>query len=231
MTDAIDHRYETKFVLGRRQVPEFLSWMHSLPKFHVLYPARYVNSLYFDNYALDSVRDNIIGLPRRRKFRLRWYHEDEVADGYGLRFEIKCRNNRVGYKQLHDAPISVQELLDLDLQSVGDVFGKSVPHSARVPAQVFRNPMVHIVYCREYFEIDKGIRVTLDTEVQFFCLQACSGLYQRRPTSYPRNIVEIKYEMEDRERVSRILKTANMTPARHSKYLAGLAALNHTVYI
>jgi hypothetical protein len=231
MNDNADLRYETKFVLGRRQTPAFVAWLHSLPRLRVTFPKRFVNTLYFDTFAFECVRDNIVGLPRRRKFRLRWYHRETATGGYGVQFEIKSRENRAGYKELFPVPISVGELLEFDLKSIGRLIDKAVPYSAQVPSEVFHNPVVHVLYYRNYFEVEPGIRVTLDTEVQVFGLQASSRLYQRKPTSYSRNVVEIKYDLKDRERVSRLLARGNMSPVRHSKYLAGMAALGYTVYL
>jgi len=231
MSDFADLRYETKFTVGRRQVPAFQAWLYSLPRFRTIFPKRSVNSLYFDTFAFDSVRDNISGLPRRRKFRLRWYHNEIATEGNGIRFEIKHRQNRAGSKELYPAGISVEELLKLDLKSLGRKLGKAIPYEAKVPSEIFQNPIVHVQYNRCYYEIEPGIRVTFDSDVRFFDLRSSSRLYQRRPISYPLNIVEIKYELSDREIVSRLLKSSNMSPVRHSKYLAAMAALGYTMYL
>lgn len=231
MSDLADLRYETKFIVGRRQTPAFVAWLHSLRRFRVSFPKRFVNSLYFDTFAFESVRDNIIGLPRRRKFRLRWYHHEMATDGHDVHFEIKYRENRAGRKELFPVGISVKELLEFDLKSLGRHLGKAIPDSAQVPSEVFHNPIVHVLYNRSYFEIEPRIRVTFDSEIRFFDLRATSKMYQRKPISYPLNIVEIKYEMTDREHVSRLLESSNMSPVRHSKYLVAMAVLGYTMYL
>ena len=119
----------------------------------------------------------------------------------------------------------------MPLKSIGELISSSTPNVRGIPKGLFRNPVLHVSYDREYFELDTGIRITLDTEVRCFGLLTSSRLYQTAPTSYPRNIAEIKFALADRERVSRLLRDSNVSPVRHSKYLAGLAVLGYTIYL
>lgn len=231
MSGDPDFRYETKFVLGRRLTPAFLAWMHTKPKYRTLYSKRTVNSLYFDTFAFDCVRDNITGLPHRRKYRLRWYQQERASGGGGVQFEIKSRINRAGHKAVYKLPISVEDLMATDFRSIGELLSNNIPTVDGIPAGLYRNPVLHVSYDREYFELEPGIRITLDTEVRCFGLLTSSRLYQTAATSYPRNIAEIKFDLADRKRVSRLLRDSNVTPVRHSKYLAGLAALGYTIYL
>ncbi len=231
MSGVPDFRYETKFVLGRRLAPSFLAWMHTKPRHRKLFPKRTINSLYFDTFAFDCVRDNIIGLPYRRKYRLRWYQGEKAGGGGGVQFEIKSKVNRVGCKTIFPMQISVEDLIATDLKSIGELISDSIPSVDGIPPGLFRNPVLHVSYDREYFEMEAGIRLTLDTEIRFSGLLTSSRLYKIAPTSYPRMIAEIKFELADRERVARLLRDAAVTPVRHSKYLAGLAALGYTIYL
>ena len=85
-----DKRYELKFVLDQTEYQEsrvFLLQKHFKKRFK----KRTVNSLYFETLDFKSVRDNLTGISKRKKIRLRWYDK-----GDSPQIEIKQRSNRLG---------------------------------------------------------------------------------------------------------------------------------------
>ena len=60
-------RYELKFVLNELQFNELLVLIKQ-QKFNKQFPKRTVKSLYFDNNEYSSVKDNISGISKRKKY-------------------------------------------------------------------------------------------------------------------------------------------------------------------
>ncbi|SVC31011.1 uncharacterized protein METZ01_LOCUS283865, partial [marine metagenome] len=61
------------------------------------YPDRYVSSIYLDDSNYTSIKDNLTGLPNRKKYRLRWYlGNKEMNSEKQPNFEVKIRNGRLG---------------------------------------------------------------------------------------------------------------------------------------
>ena len=91
-------RYEIKFVLSNPQVSQALEWIYFHTSAKLAHPNRLVNSIYFDDNDFTSVKDNLIGLSNRSKYRLRWYGDSRQNEEVDLNFEIKNRSNRTGDK-------------------------------------------------------------------------------------------------------------------------------------
>ena len=62
--------------------------------FHKRYQDRKVRSLYFEDLDYSTFNENINGLSRRNKYRVRWYGNafDKVLNG---KFEIKSKRNKI----------------------------------------------------------------------------------------------------------------------------------------
>ena len=73
MTQKIN-RFERKWILKNG---DYLKLINSLLRsnffFKSQYPKRKVNSIYFDNSKLNSIRENLDGVSNKKKVRLRWY--------------------------------------------------------------------------------------------------------------------------------------------------------------
>ena len=68
-----NYRYEIKFSLDEQGFTGVKHWMLSNSMLKKRYPDRYVSSIYLDDSNYSSIKDNLIGLPNRKKYRLRWY--------------------------------------------------------------------------------------------------------------------------------------------------------------
>ena len=90
------HRYEIKFVLNDIQLSDVDSWIASSTNMFPKFDPRIVNSLYMDDIDFSSVKDNLSGISNRKKYRLRWY--GLIPEAFNPVFEIKGRNDRVGFK-------------------------------------------------------------------------------------------------------------------------------------
>lgn len=226
-------RYEIKLVLDHGKLAEFLLWMQKHTTAIPVYFPRTVNSLYFDNLEYQAVRDNLTGISNRKKIRLRWYNQEEKFDVSGVALELKIRNGRLGYKNTVRLPQLEPTLCKTRL---GDVLPSISPMMIDEPEllEVFEEhyiPTIHLNYLREYFVDTHGIRITIDRDIRFFPVTPLSTLYDTPHTAYPLFIAEIKFDPIQKFRVAQLMRTLNMTPKRHSKYLTGMASLGQVIYI
>ena len=68
----MEGRNELKFVFNINKIYYFYSWMNNTSKLNKKFPDRVVNSLYLDNVNFESAKDNLIGISKRQKCRIRW---------------------------------------------------------------------------------------------------------------------------------------------------------------
>jgi SPX domain protein involved in polyphosphate accumulation len=92
-----DYRYEIKFILDNSKLADAMQWLYNNTSAVRSYDNRIVNSIYFDDISFSSVRDNLAGISKRKKLRLRWYGHQK--NSYPI-FEIKTKNGRLGKKNI-----------------------------------------------------------------------------------------------------------------------------------
>ena len=88
MTIPVDARFELKAAFRASALPWIESQVRVHPAgFRVSYPPRWVSSVYFDSPDLASYEENLCGISRRTKARLRWYGTEwRIEQGV---FELK----------------------------------------------------------------------------------------------------------------------------------------------
>ena len=227
-----NYRYEIKFSLDEATYSEAIRWLkvntHATKKFE----NRYVNSLYFDNPDYSAIRDNITGLSDRSKYRLRWYNSEhsphiEIPPS----FERKIRKGRLGRKE-------ITPLANLN-KNFGSLTPKQIESDVRFElqkAKVFFNDyytsVLAIKYLREYFEDNEGLRFTFDSEIQFSYVDGMTTKLSDCPKLYSRRyVMELKFDIKLKDYVSVLLRSLNISPTRHSKYLMGLSKFGSILYI
>jgi len=221
-------RYEIKFVLSNPQVSQALEWIYFHTSAKLAHPNRLVNSIYFDDNDFTSVKDNLIGLSNRSKYRLRWYGDSRQNEEVDLNFEIKNRSNRTG-----DKTRKVIEFNDSLLRmSYGEI--ELALKEKLSPEIVFKkslSPALQVCYLRKYLEGSNNIRITLDSGIRYFSTSNNTKIFSSKPIRYPMTIMEIKFNPELLNTVSSSLRDFHLLPKRHSKYLTGISMLGNAVYI
>ena len=77
-TKNLNCRFENKAMLNTFNVSELGLIVKSHPAlFSEIHQGRYVNNIYFDSANLDHYFDNVDGVSRRGKIRVRWYGDME----------------------------------------------------------------------------------------------------------------------------------------------------------
>ena len=222
------YRYEIKFVLNDIQLSEISSWMNAETSMIKRYSPRIINNLYFDDADFSSVKDNLSGISNRKKYRLRWYGES--VEDFQPVFEIKGRNDRVGFKTVFDIKDlngRIHTLMPSEILQI-------CTHTLQEKEYILDNflfPTLQVKYLRSYFEDHQGIRLTIDHDINFSLPSLHESLLENISRPYPMKIVELKFNPTEKDKVSELIGSLHLRPKRHSKYLAGLASLGLAQYV
>ena len=185
-------------------------------------PVSVVRSIYFDTHQLSTCYDNLNGVGRRNKVRLRWY--DQPLPEKDVYFEVKWRRSQVTGK--FRSPLALQRpLKEISYQQLREGLAAALPESSRVYAQVYDQPVVLVEYRREHFSChDLGLRMTLDYDLVFYDMNG-----QVRPAlgfgvSMPSlALIEAKSIPPAPRELSRLLSPLAQRVSRCSKYVHGCA--------
>ena len=222
-----DFRYEIKYVLNESQLSHILNLIkhHGFKKHH---PKRIVNSLYFEDYNFSSVKDNLSGISKRKKLRLRWYGNNTTPPF----LEIKRRSGRVGNKTKITVPFkNGDEVEKMNPKEISNF----LKNKNNVGNELFLysnlEPMLLVNYNRDYFISKEGIRITIDKKINFRSISKFNSLNLQKKFRYNKNIVEIKFPIELKESLNTLFRKTELIPSRHSKYLVGISKLGISSYI
>jgi len=222
-----NYRYEIKFVLDNARLSDAIQWLYNKTTANERYSRRRVNSIYFDDVSFSSVRDNLAGISKRNKLRLRWYGNQENSLPF---FEVKTKNGRLGSKTSFPIKSIDNSLLDISLDKIASECTKNLLEHGIVFDE-YLTPTLQVNYEREYYETHNGVRITIDNDINFSDTQLHTAIHENNSFPYPYKIMEIKFNPGMKDTVSELMRYLHMTPKRHSKYLVGLAMLGYVVYI
>ncbi len=218
-------RFELKCVAGQDEASTLTRWLDEQPlAFRPTYPARTVQSLYFDSMQFGSVEDNLAGIADRTKVRVRWYGDS--TDVRHARFEVKWKKNRLGVKISH--PVELHAALDsLPFTELTECIRELLPAEAKPLFERMSEPVLTTRYRRRYFESGDGqVRATLDGQIQIFDQYEFSILNADLPAISPEvAILEVKYPASIDSRVRASMESLPTRLSRFSKYTVGVQAL------
>lgn len=203
-------RYERKFpssVLSASALEQLV--LGHPAGFQKTYPDRQVNNVYFDTPGWRTFHENLAGVSRRTKYRLRWY-----GSATGLiekaRFELKKKENLLGTKIIYPVgeKISFEEVID-------------IPATLPVLQANLLLPTLVNSYERAYYESADGrFRLTIDQNLQCSSFEARS--WANRRFSGDLRVVELKYQQQDDERLDEFTQYWPLRLHRFSKYVMGM---------
>lgn len=184
-----------------------------LPCYQRQYPTRMVHNIYFDTPDYQLYQAHRDGLPKRRKFRLRWYDQEGPPT-----LEIKHREGDYGWKQRF--PVPFLSTADPQPYALSSKIQKALATEERA---LFRSlgPVVRIRYERQYFHIPgSGVRLTIDQDLHYALPQSrhwrgLAGLV----------VIECKIPIEET-----FLRKLPFPQIRFSKYVLALSALGGVAY-
>lgn len=217
-----DLRYEVKMTCSDLELPQVRAWVNMHPEaFIVAYPARQVNSLYFDTHEVGCLNDNLIGTNERAKLRFRWYGEDyRNVRGH---LELKGKTNRLGWKR-HHAISATFDLTMISWHALIEEVRRQASGLFDVWMSAAEQPTLITCYRRQYYESrDHQIRLTIDYNLAAYeqIMYLVPNLEQKAPVP-SQAVVEVKADPALYRRVSRVLSSLPLQVTRNSKYVNGV---------
>lgn len=222
MDIANGNRYEIKMTYDLMRIYEVRQWIrnHSAA-FHVAYPTRIVNNIYFDTEELGAFNDHISGRGSRQKMRFRWYHDNySVVDG---QLEIKRKDIMIGSKVM-------QKLKGIDLtgtwQSIKEQMLAQTDEQLNLLVQ-FTQPVIINAYKRDYYvTADGGTRLTLDYDMKAWDQRVYDrpNLRNRIPLA-DTMVIEFKRDMHNAHEFADVIAEMPLRVTNFSKYVDSLNAI------
>ena len=197
-----EFRKEYKFVLDSRQLNSFYKFYDN--NFSNLHPRRRIVSLYFDTVDFKLYNKSVLDDVEKFKYRFRQYPSVSTNISKEIKFNTKKGKEKISDKT--------------NFQNFNDI-----------PNQIYRGfnltPALFVDYHRDYYEIDKKIRVTIDKKIKFSPPKNRSLI--SKDNSINNIIVEFKLLSSKIEDVSTYFFT---NPVAFSKYEVGILQTYPTIW-
>lgn len=194
ITKKGEFRKEYKFIVDNRKLDNFFNFYDNT--LTNLYPNRKIVSLYFDTVDFKLYKKSLLNDVDKFKFRFRQY----PSIGTNISKEIKF-NTKKGKRKISEKTNFVK--------------------FKDIPNQIYRGynlvPTLYVNYYRDYYEIDKKIRVTIDKKINFHVPKDRS-LFSKG-NSIDNTVIEFKLLTEKIEDISKYFFT---NPVAFSKYEKGI---------
>ena len=178
--------------------------------FRTQYPARNVNSVYFDTYNYTSIRQNLDGVSNKKKIRIRWYGNKDIITNPVL--EIKSKK---GFETKKESS-SIKELDNVKLSDL-DIIKEKL--NKKLKSKKIINPILTTHYEREYFiSLNGKIRATVDYNLKSIFL---NNSIQIDIVKNFKNtcILEFKYSTSLDKYVRENLKDITLRLSKNSKFV------------
>jgi len=210
----IESRVEKKFVFGINY-SDFIKKILLVNNFKILYPDRYIHSIYIDTLNFDSVKDNINGVSQRKKMRIRWYNDDFD----NIYFETKNKQNFFVWK--HIKKISTC----LNQKNLINKIQDLLSHPNEIIDSNYNYKMIlKVKYKRNYFISNDGkIRATIDTEINTSSAKSINKMI-----TLPETILEFKFSPNSESYFRNFFsyRGLNLRSKKYSKYIQSFIALD-----
>ncbi len=218
-------RFERKFfvtAIDRNSIKNIIAVHPAL--FSEIYHPRTVNNIYLDSHGLKGYFDNIEGVSKRKKYRIRWY-----GSMLGLiekaTLEVKEKEGMVGIKSSFPLkPFTVDSSLTRTrlIQVLED---SEIPQELLINLKTL-DPVLLNRYRRGYFlSADSNFRVTVDWEMEFFRLNNYLNNLMEKYTDREHVIVELKYNTQNDDLAPLVTRYFPLRVTKSSKYIRGLQFL------
>ena len=206
-------RKEDKFLLPFQNSNSFREYLLSLPdRFQERYPARRVNSIYFDTDGKEMLRQSIDGDTVKLKIRFRWYG-NEVTPQAGI-LELKLKEGELGTKFKKENAL-FSSLGCNCFRDLNQVF----------PGILHIRPVVFISYLRSYYQSVCGkLFITLDRDLRASAVE-CDGQYNTAISLTDSLICELKTDFSEIQQHNLTVLTLPLRKIRLSKYDFSIRAL------
>ena len=225
------YRYEIKFILNEIDLVEVRHFIKKSDLYSP-FPKREINSLYFDTPDFRCVKENLAGISNREKIRLRWYNEGNIDRIPEL--EIKKRKGRLGSKEKYKLNnLLNNKITDLSAGELSKNIFNYIYQNTQFDSILneYYVPVLLVNYKRDYYETNRGIRMTIDKKINFRNISTNHPINHYNSIDYNQYIMELKFSISQKSHVSNMIRKLRLIPKRHSKYLVGVSKLGYSIYI
>jgi hypothetical protein len=217
-------RRELKIIADTLPLEQVRNIIHSnRHAFRTVHHRRRINNIYLDTPGFQHYYENVDGLAKRAKPRIRWYGltcgrvEKPVL-------EIKFKNNLWGTKARH--PIKPFEMDEDFRHSPSSRFfsEQNLPPKLAVSLATHQ-PVLGNTYQREYYlSFDGRYRLTLDIGVGYFYVhkKGCRLPAPHLEDPPGRFVIEIKCAQSDEPGLAQVSTAFPFRVTRNSKYVNGI---------
>jgi len=219
-------RYERKFFITAFTKSDVESLIRFHPAvFSEIYHERTVNNIYMDSFDMGHYLDNVIGLEKRMKVRIRWY-----GDIFGRienpNLELKSKNGFVCRKTSFSLPA-----FDLDgdfsIRKIHDTIKDSViPDRMKLDLGCLEASLLNSYRRRYYLSADGRYRVTVDSDMEFRRIMPFENSFLERSVDYTSVILEAKYDEDSDGGAEKVTSYFPFRMTKSSKYIMGIERLN-----
>jgi len=219
MKNKIDliSRRELKFTIDKNSLPKFYSWLFNQKNILPIYQPRKINSIYFDDIFFKSATDNLSGVEKRKKYRIRWYGNKANTP---INFELKQKINQYTKKFILKTNFLFSEIkVDNFLSLNSPIANKYKESIIKLVGANYLEPVIETSYLRNYYMCD-GVRLTFDNDLNYRFLKTNEIIKDTH------SVFEIKFEDKDIEKIKYLTRNLDFIISRHSKYLKGLYNFN-----
>jgi len=208
-------RYERKYRIENASLRQVELVIHQNPAcFQTAFPDRWINSIYLDDVAFNSLNENLGGISKRNKYRIRWYG-NTLKDIQQPTLEIKIKNNFTNTKEFFKLP---DFTLNPDFDCV-QFLEEQIPN---LQQRLF--PVSIIQYLRSYYVSQNGkVRATIDRKLRYFLYQG-RLLLEHSPALDTGIILEIKYDKDYDDQMQTIFQSIPFRLTKNSKYVSSINA-------
>lgn len=209
------YRFERKIPMQVAHYTEFWHYMYQLGLFpRTSFPKREIHSVYLDKHSFEFYLDNVAGISRRNKIRLRWYNDNLEK----IALEAKVKHNKVSTKPTVSL-VNESKQVPLTRSAISKLLD-----SNDLPAEYGSlkslHPILQVSYVRDYYVFDNDIRMTVDRNISYKKLYPVPS--KRSENSVVDVVIEFKYAKEQQSLVNQLLTGLPFRLFRHSKYAIGI---------
>ena len=209
-------RSEIKIPINKNFDLYFQNWKDFKNKITKQHNDRVINNIYYDTDNFMTAQNNLIGISRRSKYRIRWYNEDNNNFNY----EIKIKKNNVGTKIILKSDKNLTNFDDLFSYKNNFFMKKENKYFLNYVNSLDLKPKLKVNYLRSYFLYNNKIRITYDRKINYQLIDRLD--IKKNITNDFMNVVEIKFNPDDFNVAANLVKNSKFIPKRFSKYLRGL---------
>lgn len=220
-----DYRFEVKIPIPLNRLPHIENWLskHSV-MFKPHHENRQIHSLYLDTPYLARYEENLSGISKRKKVRIRWYGDIEFAENAKL--EFKHRKAGKGYKVLFSTQLNFNQSNFSWYQTLKSMY-YDLPLKCQLMWDTEHIPIIICSYERAYYISQCGrIRATIDTNIKAYDQRylAEANLTKAVPLG-DYVLLELKTQAENETMLSEVIGSCPLRPSRHSKYVNSIRNL------